>query len=1151
MGEVGSNEREFQGQVVSWLNEIINAGGCSFTSASIEPSLKGKTGKTRFPDIVVWFDRESEAAHSLWELKQPRVPVDDPDLLEAALEKARRVGAHYIVTFNVREAILWDVPGPGDRLHVQSIRKRYDSPVSISNINDVLSEQAKLSTRELVKSLLSDLAYLDKQGHLPSWQPDATFFVSILVGRARAMAPLAARALINALSGKGFRSEFRKWMRTQGLSDSTESDNIERIARQAIYRLIGKVIFYLTLRRERPDLPALLPFPKNAKKRVEHLLQIFLEARRVDYQAVFEEELTDTKILTDEIIADITALCGFLDKHEFARMPQDVIGHVFEEIIPPDERHSLGQYFTPEDLVDFMTAFAVRSPTDRVIDPTCGSGTFLLHAYHRLKWQYSRKHRDLLKSIWGFDIAKFPAQLATMNLYRQDLSQYDNFPRVQALDFFSVKPGQVFEFPPPKYDGTDYRVKETLPQFDAAVGNFPFVRQELIEKAQKGYKAEIERALHEDWMSGVASAKWEYYPDAFEGARLRLSGMADIYAYLFLHTARLLSPGGRMAFITSNAWLDNAFGHELQKFFCDKFKIIAVVESRCEPWFAEAAVNTVFTVLERCDRSEERSRHKAKFVKVKRRLASLIPEKIEVEPMRRFQRTSALADEVEGCDTKKLTRLDEHTRAWESNNFRVRVVEQGTLSDEIHKSKGTVKWGRLLRAPDVYFRLREALGERAVKLGELVTIRRGFTTGINEFFYLSAERARQFEIEHEFVARVIKGPKETQSIFVDSAELDTLAFVCRMSKDDLRKRKKHGALRYIEWGEKQRTMTGQNSRGNVLFPDVPTVKGRKIWYSLPEQERPKAVWIKGYNDRFLVPITNGDVLCDQRLYALYGTRQGSNECLVGVLNSTIFFLLLEVGARVSLGEGMLDSAVYETRNEVYIPDTRCVSSAASMKIMLLLEKLGRRPIKPIYEEVAQKDRQNLDAAVLRAFGLDPKEYLQPIYEGLCGLVEDRLSLAKARQTKKKARTAIDTRALIEEVEKELLSGGAKRFPEAFVPKKKYDGAEINLPGEPVRVTDEYFGTVHLVSESGWSYEASGVTQARYIMYAAAEGKTVVRVPSDEPITASAVKSYDTYVRGLWSDACRTFAQRTGDVSLAENLARELLVRNGLSVPRDE
>ena len=47
---------------------------------------------------------------------------------------------------------------------------------------------------------------------------------------------------------------------------------------------------------------------------------------------------------------------------------------------------------------------------------------------------------------------------------------------------------------------------------------------------------------------------------------------------------------------------------------------------------------------------------------------------------------------------------------------------------------GGGKWGKYLRAPNLYFQIREQWGERFVPIGELATIRRGITSGCDAFF---------------------------------------------------------------------------------------------------------------------------------------------------------------------------------------------------------------------------------------------------------------------------------------------------------------------------------------------------------------------------------------------------------------------------------
>ena len=59
----------------------------------------------------------------------------------------------------------------------------------------------------------------------------------------------------------------------------------------------------------------------------------------------------------------------------------DILKALYESLIDPETRHDLGEYYTPDWLAARMVAAAVDSPLERrVMDPACGSGTFLFHA---------------------------------------------------------------------------------------------------------------------------------------------------------------------------------------------------------------------------------------------------------------------------------------------------------------------------------------------------------------------------------------------------------------------------------------------------------------------------------------------------------------------------------------------------------------------------------------------------------------------------------------------------------------------------------------------------------------------------------------------------------------------------------------------------
>ena len=101
MPNIKATENEFRSQVISWLNKFLGQGGYSFQIATSDPSVSG--GESNFfPDIQLWLNRETKQGFCGWELKTPITPVD-------AVEKAKRMGAKYFVTWNMRDAVIWQL----------------------------------------------------------------------------------------------------------------------------------------------------------------------------------------------------------------------------------------------------------------------------------------------------------------------------------------------------------------------------------------------------------------------------------------------------------------------------------------------------------------------------------------------------------------------------------------------------------------------------------------------------------------------------------------------------------------------------------------------------------------------------------------------------------------------------------------------------------------------------------------------------------------------------------------------------------------------------------------------------------------------------------------------------------------------------------
>ena len=83
----------------------------------------------------------------------------------------------------------------------------------------------------------------------------------------------------------------------------------------------------------------------------------------------------------DELVMNIARHANRFRLHN---INADILKGLYESLIDPDQRHDLGEYYTPDWLAARICKAAITQPLEqRVIDPACGSGTFLFHAIRR------------------------------------------------------------------------------------------------------------------------------------------------------------------------------------------------------------------------------------------------------------------------------------------------------------------------------------------------------------------------------------------------------------------------------------------------------------------------------------------------------------------------------------------------------------------------------------------------------------------------------------------------------------------------------------------------------------------------------------------------------------------------------------------------
>ena len=509
--------------------------------------------------------------------------------------------------------------------------------------------------------------------------------------------------------------------------------------------------------------------------------------------------------------------------------------------------------------------------------------------------------------------------------------------------------------------------------FDIVIANPPYVRQELIDDQIKGdgkttkkiYKEKLLKQIQLDWNDE-------------KGNLIKISQRADLYVYFYLKGLQLLNPDGVMCYISSNSWLDVAFGAGLQEILLRRVPILAIYDNQAKRSFKHADINTIVVLLKAPkskDWESEVKNNKVKFTMFKK-------------PFEEVTFTEILWQIESAGEERKIT---EEFRLVQKNqrDLYVEGLEEKEEQKRLTKELGTYvgnKWGgKYLRAPDIFYTILEKGKGKLVRLGDIAKIRFGIKTGANEFFYLDEEAQKKWNIEKEFLKPVIKGPRECSSIIINPEQLKFRIFLCHKSKSEL---KNTAALKYIEYGEKNK------------IDKIPSVQGRNRWYDIQEPEISDYLWTMTYRERFFV-LVNGVVLADARFYDIYSKVKDKIK-LGLVLNSTLALFYIELMSRTyGGGGGPVDVKVYEVENMIVLDSNLIADKLKSSKILRrevnkIFTECGFDETKPIREQNPNPlpDRAELDKIIFDELGLT-KEEGKEAYWAVCELVQNRLKKAKS------------------------------------------------------------------------------------------------------------------------------------------------------------
>jgi len=549
----------------------------------------------------------------------------------------------------------------------------------------------------------------------------------------------------------------------------------------------------------------------------------------------------------------------------------------------------------------------------------------------------------------------FPAVLSVINLYKQKVEDYANFPRGTRQDYFSLSPDQKIKFP----DSVDIqKLNEVeLPEFDAIAGNFPFIQQEDIPN----------KFLSEKFREEFQSTQRAFVRDE----NFNLNERSDYYLYCFYNSLKFLKDGGYLAAITSNAWLGKNYGVQFKRFLLDNFSIQYVFRSTAEHWFQNSQVSTIFITLKKSHDNAP-----TKFVTLNFKLKEFLKEE---EKEQHLQLIENLYSEIDNCDSP-------HNGAWERDgqfakvfhkkdkSLTVSIVEKTHLIESLSTQEN---WATNFIAQNPLAIFEKSLVK---PFPIILDVGRGTRTGQDKMFILTRRQIEDSRIEEKFLLPMLKSSRALDTILY-ADEPDTFLFVCREPMETLKSKFPH-AYKWVKKWESAKNKTG------VLLPKV--FEDREpFWYSLSSEEAANIFISINLNRRIFFSYSPKSIYLNQRLITLRA-KTNEVELIAALLNSIVSLLIVESnGVSRNLGALDLNADFFKTKMKMLNP--ALLSATSKKEIIEKFKPLSQRPVKDYREEIASADRRKFDETVLREFGYST-DLLTSLYTMFDDLVSNRVEM---------------------------------------------------------------------------------------------------------------------------------------------------------------
>ena len=331
-------------------------------------------------------------------------------------------------------------------------------------------------------------------------------------------------------------------------------------------------------------------FDPEGQKAIRHRIMSLVDEVAEKYKGTIFRDNPPRITLSDRALAFIV---GELAKYDLGRTALDAKGAAYQELVKHNIRGDRGQYFTPRGAVDLMVEMLDPKPHERVMDPACGTGGFLVSTVKHIDGQLheaaqvpqGEESTDEFLSIqdqlidfveqrlFGADFDPFLVRAAQMNVLMASNGQ----PRVFNLNSLEFPAGHLADVVPAKKVAG-------LGTMDVVMTNPPFGSKIPISDPNILKHFELAHV-------------WERTDDGGFRNTGRLQGSVAPEVLFIERVLDWLKPGGRAGIVLPDGILGNPGDEYIRWWLLRHCWILASVDLPVEVFIVEADVNILTSLL--------------------------------------------------------------------------------------------------------------------------------------------------------------------------------------------------------------------------------------------------------------------------------------------------------------------------------------------------------------------------------------------------------------------------------------------------------------------------------------------------------------------------------------------------------------------------